>query len=186
MPEENLYDKLRLECHHKSQDCSAMRYIFEQRAKRLNWRVTLIKAFGYGLDNTMLKDLIVIAVPVSCIQFAISLWAIIYNWDGELAYSYEGIQSYNPLYSQYHELASYPPNNFDDLKQKFDLINIEMSFRSQQDASHNIAEWENRMGMRYSLREHQVACVGCKKTPLSLDSTDCDVCGKFSFRYKYF
>lgn len=197
--EEDLYGKVRQDSWNASYDCAAMRYIFEKRSDRLKWRVTLIKAFGvivpaavgittlgYGLDNDSLKKLIIIAVPVTIFQFIISLWAIIYNWDGELSYSYEAIQSYNPLYKQYHDLANYPPKEYDELKNRFDLINKDSSFREQQDASHNVKQWEKRMGMRFSLREYKLSCYGCKKNPLSLKSTPCNVCGKFSLLYKTF
>jgi mobilome CxxCx(11)CxxC protein len=199
MPEEDLYEKLRREIHNKSYDCDANRYIFEKRAERLKKRVTLIKALGalvpvivgltalgYGANNVFVKNLIVIAIPISILQFIISFWAIIYKWDDELSYSYEAIQAYNPLFTRYHNLAAYPPKSFKDLKGEFDLIDRELTLRVQQDTSHNIKNWERRMGMRYSLREHQCKCVGCNIIPLSLESTGCDVCGKYSPKYRTF
>jgi mobilome CxxCx(11)CxxC protein len=199
MAEENYFDKLRVETHHSSYNCTANGYIFEKRAERYKWRVTLIKALGiivpaavgitvlgYGIENDLLKKMTILAVPVTVIQFLISLWAIIYKWDDELAYAYEAIQSYEPLQKKFHDLANYPPTDFNSLKKEFDVIYKELSFRSQQDTSHSIRNWEKRMGMRYSLREHQTKCVECKDVPRSLKSTKCDVCGKYSFKYRFF
>ena len=196
---EDLYNKIREDCWHAAYDCAAMKYVYEKRSERLKWRVTLIKAFGvivpsavgitalgFGLDNKFLKDLIILAIPVTVFQFVISLWAIIYDWDGQLSYSYEAIQSYNSLFSQYYELAKFPPSALETLKTGFDLANREGLIREQQDTSHNVKDWEKRMGMRYSLREYKLKCYGCQIIPLNLKSTPCDVCGKFSFKYKTF
>ena len=195
---EDLYAKLRQECHHYSYDCSAMRFIFESRATKLRNKVTWLKALGiivpalvgstalgYPLDSVFLKNLILFAIPVTIFQFVLSVWATIAKWEEGLAYSYEAVQSYSTLFTKFHDLANYPPSQFSSLKKQFDGIVTESSLRSQQDASHNVKEWEKRMGMRFSLRLHQCKCVGCEVKPLSLDSTNCDICGKFSLKYQY-
>ncbi|MDB5116375.1 MAG: putative rane protein [Mucilaginibacter sp.] len=197
MAEENLYDKLRNECHDKAFDCFGYSYIFEKKALRLRRWVTLIKAFGvlvpslvgitalgYGYDNQILKNLIVVAIPLTLIQFIISLWAIIYKWDDELSYSYEAKVNYDSLYEKFKQLGKFPPNLYEELRTKYDLISVEYSLRSQQDAQHSLREWELRKGMKYSLREHKKECYGCKIIPLSMKSTDCYVCGNFSFKYQ--
>lgn len=40
------------------------------------------------------------------------------------------------------------------------------------------------MGMRFALREFQRECVGCKITPLSMEYSECTVCGKFNDNLK--
>lgn len=197
MPKENKYDKLRIDCHNKAYDCDAMKYIFEKRAKRLKGYATTLKAFGiivpsligsvalsYQLESPFLQFLVSVAVPCMIIQFIISLWALVAEWDNELSYSYEAIQSYSPLFAKYKNIADYPPEEYITFKSAVDVIDLESSFREQQDTSHNVKEWEKRMGMRYSLREHKCSCYGCKVIPLSMESTACDVCGKFSFKYQ--
>lgn len=193
------YEDLRIECFNHSYDCSANRYIFEKRAERFKWRIKLLKtigfivpitvgltAMGYELNSHFLQYLKFVAIPITIIQFIIAAWAVFYGWDDELFYAYQSIQSYIPLFNQFNELAKFPPTDFKELKKKYDLINKDYIFRDQQDSQHNVKQWESRMGMRYSLWLHQCECIGCKKTPLSIKSNDCDICGKFSFRYKLF
>lgn len=199
METENLSEKLRRECWDKSYDCSAMKYIFEKRGQRLRFKINLLKAFGiivpasvgitaisYGSDSAILKYAIISATALMAFQFIISVLAMVYKWDDELSYCYEAVQSYNPLYLKYHNLANLPPDNYQELRNQYDIINLESSYREQQDALHRVKEWEQRMGMRYSLRQHQCRCIGCNAVPLSMESTNCDVCGKFTFKYQNF
>lgn len=193
------YNDLLRECFNHSYDCTANRYLFEKRAERFIWRIKLLKtvgfivpaavgftALGYELNIVFLQYLKLIAIPITFIQFIIAIWAVFYDWDSELSYAYQAIQSYIQLFSQFHDLAKFPPNNFKEIKKKYDLINKDYIFRDQQDSQHNVKQWESRMGMRYSLWLHKCECWGCKKTPLSIKSNDCDICGKFSFTYKLF
>ena len=45
-----------------------------------------------------------------------------------------------------------------------------------------LSDEEKRMGMRSGLRNSQRACVECKKIPTSMESTECNVCGKYKIR----
>src|SRR6185503_11700711 len=195
MPRENLYDKLRSECHENAFHSFGYAYIFDKRAQRFGRWVNLLKAFGvlvpaivgataigYGYNNALLKYAIVIAIPITIIQFVFSLLAIVYKWDDELAYAYEASSSYNDLYNKFSKTGKFPPAEYDHLSKEFDYITIEQTFRGQQDGKHNIREWELRKGMKYALRQYKQKCSGCGDIPLSMTSTNCYVCGKFSFK----
>ena len=136
-------------------------------------------ASGYGFDSEILKLLINVAIPVSIFQLVFSVLAVIYKWDEELGYSYEASKDHNYLSQEFKSLANIPADNETELKRRFDILVTKLQSREEQDSKHNIMEWENRMGMRFALRQFKRECVGCKTTPISMESTDCDICGKY-------
>jgi mobilome CxxCx(11)CxxC protein len=186
------YDKLRIECWEKSYHSFGKEYLFDKRSQLFSKRINLLKVFGivipagigsvvlgYELPNDIYTLIKGIAAFLLIIQFIFSIFAIVFKWDDELAYSYEAAQDYVYLYDVFNKLAKFPPPEFSELEKKFDIINTQYKRREQQDNKHDIKESELRKGMRYSLREHKIACYGCKEIPLSMKSTDCDICGKF-------
>lgn len=124
-----------------------------------------------------------IAVFLVTIQFLISLWSILGKWDEKLAYSYESSQAHNNLCIQFRKLAEFPPSNYDDFRHQFDVVDADSNSRSRQDVKHNLKDWEKRRGMKAGLREFQRACVECKIVPTSMKSTNCNVCGNYSFHF---
>jgi mobilome CxxCx(11)CxxC protein len=191
------FEILRKNCSDNSFQCFGYEYLFDQRASRFGSWLSSLKVFGivvpalagayvigYGLTPT-LKFLIYVAGIISIVQFIFSIFAVIYKWDDELSYAYEASPDYNNLHSKFKDLAQIPPNTLEQFKKEYNLLDQQYRSRSQQDAKHNIADWERRKAMRSTLREHQKECVGCYHTPVSMESTQCDVCGKFSFNYKY-
>lgn len=192
MPQDIKSEKIRLECWEFSFHCYGTTYIFNRRAIRYSEFVNCLKvlgivvpvlvgstASGYGLDSALLKWLINIAIPVSIFQLVFSVLAVIYKWDEELGYAYEASKDHNYLSQEFKSLANIPNENEKELQRRFDILVIKLQSREEQDSKHSIMEWENRMGMRYALRQFKKECVGCKTTPVSMESTDCDVCGKY-------
>lgn len=190
--EEQRYNKLRQSCWNKATHSFGLSYVFDKKAQRHSTYTNLLKVFGivvpvtvgatatgYGLDSSILKMTIALAIPLSIAQLIFSVLAVVKKWDDELAYAYEASQDLTLLSDSFRKLGELPPKEFKDLNQQFELLNTRFKARSQQNSKHNIKEWELRMGMRSSLREFQRNCVGCKTTPVSMDSTECDVCGKF-------
>ena len=199
--EEQLYDKLRTKCWNLAVHTFGMAYIFDKKAKRHSFYTNLLKVFGivvpvtvgatvtgYGLDSEILKKVIALAIPLSIFQLIFSVLAVVYKWDDELAYDYEASQDLSLLSRSFRKLGELPPKKFEKLNEEFELLSTRYNARGQQNSKHNIKEWELRMGMRYALREFQRTCSGCKKVPASMESTNCDVCGKFnkSLSFKLF
>lgn len=195
------FNKLRTTCWNKAIHSFGTAYIFDKKSKRHSKHTNMLKIFGiivpisvgatvlgYGLDTTIFKVSIALAIPLSIIQLIFSVFAVVQKWDDELAYAFEASQDLSLLSDSFKKLASLPPNNFEELDKKFEILNTRLKARTQQNSKHNIKEWERRMGMRYALREFQRECVGCKTVPISMISTDCDVCGKFDklLNYKLF
>ena len=192
--EKELYDKIRSKCWDTSFHSFAFGYVFDKRSQRFGKRINWLKVFGllvpaivgstviaYGLKNVILPYMIDAAVLISVIQFTFSVLAIIYKWDDELSYAFEASQSYNTLWDRFRKLGETPPEDIKELERQYDLLKVEYISRNQQDTKHNIHEWEVRKGHRASLREFQKVCVGCGKTPTSIKSTNCDVCGNFNY-----
>lgn len=199
--EKERYEKLRKQCWDKSFHSFAIGYIFDKKAQRFSFYVNLLKVFGiaapsaigatalgYGLDSSILKWMIVIAIPLTIIQFLFSLLAVAYKWDDELAYAYEASQDLNLLFDDFKKLGNLPPTDYEELNRLYELLNTRFKARTQQNSKHNIKEWEQRMGMKFGLREFQKKCVSCQVTPTSMKSTNCDVCGNFdkSIQFKMF
>lgn len=195
------FAKLRKNCHDKAFYSYASSYIFDKKAQRFAYFVRLLKVFGilvptaiggvvmaYGLNSKFLELIIIIATPFPILQLVISVLSVANNWDGELTYAYEASQDYSLMSDEFKKLGSLPPPDYDQLNVQYEMLNARYNAREQQSSKHNVKEWEDRMSMRYALRQFQKKCVGCKETPLSLESTDCDVCGKFnkSIYYKLF
>jgi len=195
------YEKLRKTCWNRALNSFAFGYIFDKKAQRFGFYVNMLKIFGivvpsaigatalgYGLDSSILKYLIVLAIPLTIGQLIFSVFAVANKWDNELAYAYEASQDLNQLYDSFEKLGNLPPKYFEELNKQYDLLNERYKARTQQNSKHNIKEWEQRMGMRYGLREFQKPCIECKVVPTSLESTTCNVCGKFdnSIYFKMF
>lgn len=201
MAEEADYIKLKGECLKQAWQTFGYMFLFDKRAQKLNRYINLLKVFGISIPALIgftflaheyfapiLTPARYVAIIGSGIQFLFSIFAVIYKWDDELAYSYEASQAYNDLYDKFKKLANYPPKDFINLTIEFDLLMKEWTARSKQDGKHNIREWERRRAMRYTLREHQIPCAAkcMDNSPLDMKSTDCPVCGKFSFRFRFF
>ena len=46
-------------------------------------------------------------------------------------------------------------------------------------ANLEVTDKEKRIGMRFGLRELSRKCVGCNEIPLSMNTSNCDICGNF-------
>lgn len=184
---------LRQESWNNSIQAFGKSYIFSKRAQFYsNWiRFLAIlgivvpltigaTASGYGFNSEILKNTIAISIPLSIIQLIISVFALVNNWNDHLSYSLESVNDYNSLSDSFKKLGRNPPQQYQDFIHQFEILETIMKSRTESDSKYNLKERELRKGMRYSLREFQRECVGCNKTPISIETTNCDVCGKFN------
>jgi mobilome CxxCx(11)CxxC protein len=191
--EEQKILRLKTKCFDNSFHSFGKAYLFEKRAqhynKLINWLTILgiivpisigATATGYGLNNVFLKNLIAFSIPVSIIQLLISIFSIIYKWSDQQSYAIETVQEHQFLSERFKKLGEFPPENYKEFDQEFEILNTRLKSRIEQDSKHGVKEWELRMGMRFALREFQRECVGCKITPLSMEYSECTVCGKFN------
>ncbi|NRS90843.1 mobilome CxxCx(11)CxxC protein [Flavobacterium sp. 7E] len=189
---------LRQEAWNNSIQSFGKSYIFSKRAQFYsNWNRFLAvlgivvpltigaTASGYGFNSEILKNTIAISIPLSIIQLIISAFALVNNWNDYLSYSLEAVNDYNALSDSFKKLGKNPPSDYTEFFHQFEILETKMNSRTENDSKYNLKERELRKGMRYSLREFQRQCVGCKETPKSIESTNCDVCGKFSRKLIY-
>lgn len=197
MEEKDKIEKLRQKCHDCSFHSYGKAYIHEQRSQKYGKYINLLTTLGiivpvtigatvlgYGIENNTLKFMISIAIPMSIFQLIFSLISVVYKWSDELAYSNESAQEHYFLSERFKKLGEFPPSTFTELNFEFELINTRLKSRTEQDSKHSFKDWELRKGMRYSLRENQKSCVECKKIPTSMENTECNVCGKYKFKYR--
>ncbi|GGF49732.1 mobilome CxxCx(11)CxxC protein [Echinicola rosea] len=167
-------------------------YIFSKRAEFYNRWIRFVTilgiivpvtigatASGYGFNSEILKHTIAISIPLTILQLIISVFALVNNWSDYLSYSLEATNDYGNLSKAFKKLGKNPPKDIPDLKHQLELLETKYNSRSDQDSKYGPKERELRKGMRYALREFQRQCIGCKTTPLSVESTDCEVCGNF-------
>lgn len=167
-------------------------YIFEKRIAKYLKYISAIKfiglaipivigtiVLGYGGNSVATIIAIAIGTPILIIQITLSLLSLIYNWDDELAYAYEAKHDFINLYADFKELYKNPDSEISQLDKQYSILNTKYTLRRQQNSKHKISDKELRIGMRYSLREHQKQCSGCKKAPTDMTSTECGVCGNF-------
>src|SRR5690606_11440001 len=118
--------------------------------------------------------------PLTIFQLIVSVFALVNNWSDNLSYSLEATNEYGNLSEDFKKLGKNPPNKTQELKHQLEILETKYNARSDQDSKYGLKERELRKGMRFSLREFQRPCMGCKNAPLSVESTDCEVCGKFN------
>lgn len=188
----NNYDDIRRDCWDKALYSFGSNYVFGQRIRKYEKRNKLLKFSGivmplilggiagaYGSESVILPILITALAPLGVFQLTISLAAIIWDWDKELSYAYEASQSYNYLSSRFTDMAKRPPPDYTEFEKAHAVLKTEYALREQQDEKHKMSEREERKGMRAGLRQYQKQCAGCSIAPLSMESTNCSVCGNF-------
>jgi mobilome CxxCx(11)CxxC protein len=187
-------DKLRQECWNGALHTFGKGYIFDNRSKKYGRWVNLLKASGivvptaiggtalaYGYNSDYLAITISLAVPLTIAQLIISVFAVVFKWDDEFAYSIEASQQYSVLADNFKKLGQFPPSSFTEFEYAYNIESTKHKSRIEQDSKHNLKEWELRKGMRYALREFKRKCYGCETVPKSMKSTGCDICGKFKW-----
>jgi len=189
---EDLYDKMRKELWNSAFHSYGTAYIYGQRAKAIEKRLTLITFLGivvpiivggivtsYGTESSVLKYAIIAAAPLSLIQLIISVWSIVDKWNEKSSYFLES-QIDNFSYSdRFQSLAKFPPQTYEELKTETEKIGLQKQNRDIQDSKYSLTDAEKRKGMRFALRKFRRECTGCNQIPKSMESTDCDICGKF-------
>ncbi|WP_286894965.1 MULTISPECIES: mobilome CxxCx(11)CxxC protein [Sphingobacterium] len=188
-------DEIKIQCWNNAMQTFGYSYIFSRRARfyakwlrvltLLGILVPLIigtAATGYGTDSNLLKSLIWVSVPLSIFQITISAFALVNKWEDMSSYSLEAVANYDMLSEKFRSLAKIEPENEEDilnLIKEFDNLNSHYNYRSQQDVKYLITEREKRIGMRWALRDFQRQCAACHEVPVSMESTECPVCGQF-------
>jgi len=133
----------------------------------------------HGIAPSYLPKFLLVVGIVSLAEALVSLWSLVANWADNLSYSRTSTTENLALSSDFRELGQQCENPPSDLELKFTALRSRDEARRAQDAEHSPTEKEMRYGHRAGLRRFQCSCEGCKQIPISMDSSNCNVCGHF-------
>lgn len=181
-------------CHENAFHLYATYYLYGRRSRKLDTWIQLITLLGflvpvliggivtsYGLTSQVSYIFIAVLTPVAVFQLVLSALAVVYKWDDKKNSYLESSVSNRQLFTEYTNLAKFPPASLETLTHRFELISQRAQLQEDKDDKYPLTDKELRRGMRYALRQNQKQCVACGQTPVSMKSTDCDVCGNFKF-----
>jgi mobilome CxxCx(11)CxxC protein len=183
---------VRSQCWDEAINTFGTAYVFEERARKLKLRLQLLNFVGlgvpiivgltvmtFGTDPKALPFVLTVAGVLGAIQVVVSLWSLIAGWSDAYAYSRTSASENRELSNRFKDLGQNPPTAYDELKTRFDLLQVENRNRSSLDVDQGVTNGERRMGMRAGLRQFKRRCSGCGQVPISMKSSSCDVCGNF-------
>lgn len=178
-------------CITNARDLFGTGYIFERRTRAVKRLLRILTFTGvagpaslgallaaYGLQWQYLPTALSITIGLMVVQFIISLWSLVNQWDSDLAYALESTASNYRLSEGFYQIARSDESKA-KVEKELSALEAEARVRTEMDFRQGITDKEKRRGMKAALRQFQLKCVGCEITPLSLRSTNCDVCGKF-------
>ncbi|MCU0350620.1 MAG: hypothetical protein MUF43_07300 [Flavobacterium sp.] len=187
---EDLKVKIRQDCWDKALDAVAYCYIYSKKIDNIEFWLKWSKVLGiiipvmlggivssYYSDKEIMGLSLKILTPIALLQLIVSTYLSIVGSDEKIMNYVTKSTDYNFLASQFEQLAKYPTENYDEYNNKYEILLTREREISR--GNHIISDKEKRMGMRYGLRNFQRKCVGCKETPLSMNPTNCDICGNF-------
>jgi mobilome CxxCx(11)CxxC protein len=183
---------LKSKCWNDALNEAGISYVFRSRAKKAKTWLKLTKTLtilsivipgaivlNYNVDSWWVKIIFSLSIVLSVFLTITSIIELVYGKDDALQYFYESASHHANLSKQFELIASDTIISEDNLKERYNQLLGEQKIRDQQDDKYDITPKEERKALRYGLRQYQRECVSCKKTPTSLDSSECDVCGKF-------
>ena len=183
------------QCAIKALEAYGTGYIFEQRAARFRNRLRILAFLGIAVPASVgfivlsinnlsaLSVVVPIAVVLGFVELIFSIWSLAARWEDTYSYALESLASNYRLSNTYNTLVINPPADLPTFRLRYELIEKEDEFRQEADLKQGITDEERRMGMRAALRQFQRSCAHCGKTPVSMTSTDCPVCGDFKRRW---
>lgn len=197
---EKIEEKIRKDCWGQAKQCFGYSYIFSKKASINNKLLSALKILGLiipfiigtialgGTDSKFISALIYVGGFLMTFQAVISAFAIFVKWDDNYAYYIESKIDRANLSEDFKELANISSASIEELKLNYSVLKAKLKSREAQDAKYDLMDWELKMGMRSALREFQSNCVGCKKVPLSMEPTKCEICGNYkkTVLYKLF
>lgn len=183
-------DENRKHCHDEILHCIGTASVYALRVRRIRRRIQFLSFLGiavpasvgaavasFGIASHATTVFIAVAGVLSIAQVLLSVWSLSTAWSDQLAVALEGQTANRDVAEAFQ--SALRDNDDATLKPESDRIDVRNRLRSREDEKQGFTENETRAGMRHALRELKRECEGCGKVPVSLESTDCDVCGRF-------
>lgn len=179
----------RSDCWNRAINAFGTGEIFRRRSQKYTKRIQLLTFLGivvpilvgavvlsFGTNFTYLGEVLAFAGIISIIQLVVSAWALVANWTENLQYSLESSTDNFALSLKFKDLGQNPPTDF---ATRVAVLQTKDESRQDMDNKRNISNEELRRGHRAGLRQFERPCKGCKIVPISMEPSNCDVCGKF-------
>lgn len=183
------------DCWHRAIFAYGTAELFGLRARSYRRLLNAISALGiavplllggavmtYGTSAPYLTEAAFAAGTIALAQLALSGLSVVYGWPAALEYALDSSidnKAISEKFKQLGSLANSLPVDFDARYRE--LIAADNARRSQ-DGKAGVNDKELRRGHRAALRQFQKECSGCGIVPLSMQSTDCDICGRFGWK----
>ncbi|NVM64498.1 mobilome CxxCx(11)CxxC protein [Mucilaginibacter sp. SG538B] len=185
-------DELKRSCHEKAFHLYGTAFIYGVRAREREKYTQAITLLGvmipvlvgavvtsYGLDSPISSIFLKILTPIAVFQLVLSTLALVYKWDDKKSYYLESSISNRQLAEDFTHLAKFPSQEITETIHAYEIIITKAQSREDQDDRYPFTSKEFKKGMRYSLRQYQKVCSGCGIVPVSMEPSDCEICGNF-------
>lgn len=164
--------------------------LFVRRARRyrsgLRWLAfigiagpLLIGGVVIGFGTEHLTFLLGAVAAVSIVTLLFSAWSLAATWPENLEYAIASSTDnfeLSPRFRELGEMAQAPPS---DLEMRYTVLKARDDSRRKADIAKGVSDKERRYAHRAGLLQFQKECITCKKTPVSMERSDCEVCGRF-------
>lgn len=180
-------------CWHRSFYAFATAYAFSRRTSLYRRLLNFISALGvatpailgtlvisFGTKLPHIALLVVICTIVGLAQFVLSMISVIYGWPAALESSMNSTIENNAISDKFQLLAKMasdkPPPDFDARYRELMMLDDQ---QRKVDARIGLSDSELRRGHRAALRNFQWPCTACMTVPVSMDPSNCGICGDF-------
>jgi mobilome CxxCx(11)CxxC protein len=191
MPRTPETDRTCVECWNRALHAYGTAQIFLKRSRNYTWKLRTLAFVGiagpvviggmviHGIGPSYLPKFLFVVGVVSIIEGLVSVWSLAFTWADDLSYSQRSAAENLSLSSAFRELAQQCENPLSDFDSRFASLRSTDEARRVQDTEKRVTEKQLRYAHRAGLRQFRRDCEGCKKVPTSMESTDCNICGKF-------
>ncbi len=186
-------EQLAAECWNRSIHSYGTMAIFQKRSAILNRLLRGLSLAGivfplliggfvlsFGTKTEWLEKLLIPLVSTLGIaQLIFSGISIVYAWSDELQYCLDSAAENHALSIKFKELGALAANPPADYEAQVNILKATDNARQNADMKKNLSDKELRYGHRAGLRYIGRACAGCGIVPISMESSNCSICGGF-------
>ena len=185
-------DTLRGQSWHIARSTRAAVAVFEERAKQYGRWLQLLTmsgfiipvaigtaALAFGTGQTWWESVLLVSSILGGAQFLLSFGAYMFKWKEKHDYAIESASDNARLSRTAHLLADDPPDDLQEMRWRFALLETENQRRNDQDRQQSLSVKEERKGRRASYLHFQHACPICQQVPKSMVPSNCENCGQF-------
>lgn len=183
-------DELSSEAWDRALHAFGTAYVFKQRARYYR-KLLRISAF-LGVAGPLVVgavasagtsiDLGIVVAVAGVFGVAVVVmngWSLAGTWADHFAAATQSEAANHQLNDAYVELASHPPADEDEFRQRLQILRAQDHAQRDRDLAQHATDAELRRGLRAALRDRRMECVECNLKPTTMKPTECGVCGDF-------